>query len=353
MIKRFMLYLSLILSVESLHSCKESTVLPDEYPSSVNHGSGFGILYTKYNPDSRIKSLMKYDISRNEYTLLLNDAMLTAENVFSDDIPLIRETAGEIQFFNIFNGTATQFSTYTNETSYPLFTLGNKKILTKHIVRLGANMHYEILVADKSNPNGVVIADDVDYLFVPVMNENKSKVAYLTSAQLDPTGRSRLVCVDINGENLEVLGNGFINCPSNSGSLSWYENRSKSINKIAGVKSNQITVLDLVTKSETTLTFDDSSKASPTFSSKGDRIAYLGSSKFIQVVDCKTKDDIIYYTIPKDYSIINRIVWSDDDRYLAISMNKASSTGSQIVLIDLLTKDWFVVDTNSSYAVFY
>lgn len=112
-----MLYLSLILSVESIHSCKESTVLPDEYPTSINHGTGFGILYTKFDPDTKTKSLMKYDISRKEYTLLLNDAMLTSENVFSDDIPLLREDAGEIQFFNIFNGTATFFAAYTNETS--------------------------------------------------------------------------------------------------------------------------------------------------------------------------------------------------------------------------------------------
>lgn len=353
MIKKIMLYLSLILSVESLNSCKESTVLPDDFPTSVNHGNGFGILYTRFDPDTKSKSLKKYDISRNEYTLLLNDAMLTSANVFSDDIPVLRENAGEIQFFNVFDGTSTQFSGYTDVTSYPLFTLGNKKILTKNIVRVNTNTYYEIRVADKQNPQGTVIATDVDYLFVPAMNENKSKVAYLTYAPLDPTGHSRLVCIDINGQNFEVLGSGFINCAGNSGSISWFENRNKSINKIAGIKSKQVTVLDLVTKKETALTADDSVKTNPTFSSNGDKIAYFGSSRFIQVVDCQTKTDIIYYTIPKDYSIINRIIWSNDDRYLAISMNKSGASESQIVLIDLFTKDTFFIDSNSNYAVFY
>lgn len=353
MIQKIMLYLSLILSVESLYSCKESTVLPDDYPTSVNHGNGFGILYTRFDSDTKTKSLMKYDISRNEYTLLLNDAMLTSANVFSDDIPVLRENAGEIQFFNVFNGIATHFSAYTNETSYPLFTLGNQKILNKNIVRENTNTHYEIRIADKQNPMGTVIADDVDYLFVPAMNENKSKVAYLTSAALDPTGHSRLVCIDINGENFEVLGSGFVNCAGNSGSISWYENRNNSTNKIAGIKSNQITVLDIRTKNETTITADDSVKTNPTFSSNGEKIAYFGSTKFIQVVDCQSKEDIIYYTLPKDYTIINRIIWSKDDRYLAISMNKSGLSVSQIVLIDLFTKDSFFIDSNSNYAVFY
>lgn len=200
---------------------------------------------------------------------------------------------------------------------------------------------------------GAVIANDVDYLFVPVMNSNKSKVAYVTAAHIDPTSKSRLVSVDIKGENYEVLGTGFANCPSNSGSLSWYENKDKSINKIAGIKGNQVTVLELGTKVEKILTSDDSIKSNPTFSSKGDRVAYFGSSKFIQIVDCTTREDIIYYTIPKDFSIINRIIWSNDDRYLVVSMNKVGSIGSEIVLIDLFTKDSFIIDSNSSYAVFY